>query len=166
MIPFSLRRVKHIMDRVPNDQTQESAEFEYRVWIPIATPNGRLVSIESSERDGRHMMHAESPDQSEFYFEVFAYEGRKDHTALVRDQQAFLQENSADGTYSQAAQGTLHHLEGTSFDFSGTLQNRWKVRRFLFVDGPNRTYRIVHDPTSELNTQALQTLRLGSNAEC
>lgn len=148
-----------------NDQTQESAEFAYRVWVPVKTANGRLVSIESSERDGRHMMHAESPDQSEFYFEVFAYEGVKDHTALVRDQQVFLQENSPDGTCSEAAHGTLHHLAGTTFDFSGTLQNRWKVRRFLFVDGPKRTYRIVHDPTSELNTHALQTLRLGSGTK-
>ena len=145
-----------------DDQTQVSAEFEYRVWVPTKTPNGRIVSIQSEERNGRHIMHAESPDQSEFYFEVFAYEGLKDHPALVRDQQAFLQENSPDGTYSQAAQETLHHLQGTIFDFSGTLQNRWKVRRFLFVDGPNRTYRIVHDPTSELNIRALQTLQLGS----
>lgn len=148
-----------------NDQTQESTEFAYRVWIPAETVNGRLVNIESREQDGRHIMHAESPDQSEFYFELFAYEGLKDHTALVRDQQAFLQENSLDGTYSEAARGTLYHLEGTIFDFSGTLQNRWKVRRFLFLDGPNRTYRIVHDPTSELNIRALQTLQLGRSTQ-
>jgi hypothetical protein len=145
-----------------NDQTQESTEFAYRVWVPTETANGRSVSIESREQDGRHIMHAESPDQSEFYFELFAYEGLKDHTALVHDQQAFLQENSPDGTCSEAAQGTLHHLAGTTFDFSGTLQNRWNVRRFLFADVPNRTYRIVHDPTSELNIRALQTLQLGS----
>jgi len=144
-----------------NDQTQENADFEYRVWVPTQTPNGQSVSIQSGERFGRHIMHAESPDQSEFYFEVLAYEGFMDHNALARDQQDFLRENSSDGTYSEALRGTLHHLEGATFDFRGTLQNRWKERKFLFVDGPNRTYRIVHDPTSEINAQALQTLQLG-----
>ena len=147
-----------------NDQIQASTEFEYRVRIPAETANGRIVSIQAKERNGRHIMHAESPDQSELYFEVYAYEGLMEHKALVRDQQQFLQENSADGSYSEAAHGTVHHLEGTIFDFRGTLQNRWKVRRFLFVDGPNRTYRIVHDPTSDLNIQILQTLELGGGA--
>ena len=143
------------------DQTQESVEFEYRVWVPTETPNGQSVHVQCDERSGRHKMHAESPDQSEFYFEVLAYEGLINHSSLVRDLQTFLRENSADGTYSEASPGTLHHLEGTLFDFSGTLQNRWKVRKFIFVDGPNRTYRIVHDPTSPLNAQALQTVQLG-----
>lgn len=44
--------------------------------------------------------------------------------------------------------------------FQGTLQNRWKERKFFFVDGPRRTYRIVHDPRSELNSKALQSLEL------
>ena len=146
---------------IMNDQTQESAEYEYRIWVPTETPRGRSVSVQSEERLGRHIMHAESPDQSEFYFEVLAYEGLLDHGALVREQQAFLRENSADGTISEVSHGTLFHLEGTIFDFGGTLQNQWKERRFFFVDGPNRTYRIVHDPTSELNIRAFQRLQLG-----
>lgn len=144
-----------------NDQTQENTEFEYRVWVPTAAPNGQSVSVQSGARAERYLMHAESPDQSEFYFEVLAYEGFMEHQALVEDQQTFLQKNSADGTFSEAMPGMLHHLEGTIFDFRGTLQNRWKVRKFFFVDGPNRTYRIVHDPTSALNTQAFLTLQLG-----
>ena len=146
-----------------NDQTQVSVEFEYQVWIPIETPTGRSVSVESGERLGRHKMHAESPDQSEFYFELVAYEGLMNHNLLVKEQQAFLRENSSDGIYSELWHGILCHLEGTLFDFRGTLQNRWKVRKFLFVDGSNRTYRIVHDPTSELNIQALQTLQLSKH---
>ena len=144
------------------DQTHESVKFDYRVWVPTETPNGQSVHVQCEERSGRHKLHAESPDQSEFYFEVLAYEGLMNHTSLVSDQLAFLRENSADGTCSEATRGTLHHLEGTLFDFSGTLQNRWKVRKFIFVDGPNRTYRIVHDPTSLLNAQALQTVQLGT----
>jgi hypothetical protein len=155
----------HDLDKAMKDQTQENAEFGYRVWIPAETPGGRPVAVQSGERFGRYLMHAESPDQSELYFEVLAYEGLMEHHALVKDQQAFLRENSADAAVSEATAGTLHHLEGTTFDFRGTLQNRWRVRRFLFVDGPNRTYRIVHDPTHALNTQVLLTLQLGWGLE-
>jgi hypothetical protein len=34
------------------------------------------------------------------------------------------------------------------------------VRRFLFIDGRQRTYRLVFDPTSPLNLTVLQSLQL------
>jgi hypothetical protein len=142
------------------DQTQSSELFEFEVWIPRATLTGQSVKVQSGERSGRHMMHAETPDQSEFYFEVLAYEGHLDHTTLATDQKQFLADNSSDGHTSEPSRETMHHLEGTTFEFRGTLQDRWKERKFLFVDGPNRTYRVVHDPRSDLNIQALRSLHL------
>ena len=40
------------------------------------------------------------------------------------------------------------------------IQGKLKKRVFLFIDGPQRTYRLVHDPRSHLNVQALADFRL------
>jgi hypothetical protein len=132
--------------------------FEYAVWIPDTTPSGQRVAVRSGERSGAHIMHAESPDLSELYFEVTAYAGIRDHDDLARGQQAFLEQASADGTLSPISYGTVGKFFGVTFDFAGTLQGRWKERRFLFLDGRNRTYRIVHDPSSALNVRSLESL--------
>lgn len=105
-------------------------------------------------------MHAESPDQSELYFEVTAHPSIIEHEVLARQQQEFLVENSADGTMTEITQGTVGNYLGTTFDFRGTLQGKWKERRFLFVDGSSRTFRVVHDPTSTLNLEILWSFEL------
>ncbi len=133
-------------------------EFAYAVSIPVTTPQGQAVTIQSGERSGVHIMHAESPDQSELYFEVTAYPGILTHNTLVKEQQDFLREHSGDGNLTEITRETLANHEGTTFDFRGTLQGRWKERRFLFLDGPHRTYRVVYDPTSPLNVLSLRSL--------
>ena len=143
-----------------NDQTQVSDDFEYSIWIPVETPKGQVVTIQAGERNGRRIMHAETPDQNEFYVEVIAYAAHHPHESLAAEQRKYLAENSADGSTTEPMPREVEQLSGLSFDFQGTLQGRWKVRNFLFVDGPNRTYRIVHDPTSDLNHKALQSLQL------
>ena len=105
-------------------------------------------------------MHSESPDQSELYFEIAAYPSIVDHELLVSGQQEFLSEHSTDGIMTEVTQGTVGGYSGTTFDFRGTLQRKWKVRRFLFVNDHNRTFRIVHDPTSTLNLEVLMSLKL------
>lgn len=134
--------------------------FEYAVEIPTATADGEEVTIQSEERSGMHILHAESPDRSELYFEVTAYPGILDRDTLVKEQQDFLRERSEDGNLTEITRETLAHQEATTFDFRGTLQGRWKERRFLFLDGASRTYRVVYDPTSPLNVRLLSSLEL------
>lgn len=138
-------------------------QFNYAVWIPDSTPNGHMVTIQTSEHAGLHIMHAESPDQSQLYFEVTAYPSILDHDTLVTQQQDFLRKHSNDGTLTEITHHTVGPHTGTTFDFQGTLQGQWKERRFLFIDGPTRTFRVVHDPTSTLNVQVLGTLELFPN---
>jgi hypothetical protein len=135
-------------------------DLGYAVWIPESTPNNQKVSIETRENAGVHIMHAESPDQSELYFEVTAYPSIVNHDLLVRQQQEFLREHSTDRTMTEVIQATVGSHSGTTFDFHGTLQGKWKVRRFLFANSPKRTFRIVHDPTSTLNLEVLISLEL------
>lgn len=133
----------------------------YSLTLPRTTPQGQSVDVQRGERGDLHVLHAESPDQSELYFEVAAYSGLLDHVTLATEQQRFLRKNAADAQTTDIVRSPGVHA-GTSFDFRGTLQGRWKVRRFLFVDGPTRTYRIVRDPTSDVNERILLSLNLGS----
>lgn len=144
------------------DERQNILENDlgYAVWIPESTPGYKKATIERWERAGVHLMHAESPDQSELYFEVTAYPSIIDHETLARQQQEFFRENSSDGTMTEIIQGTVGSHSGTTFDFRGTLQGKWKERRFLFVNSPKRTYRIVHDPTSTLNHEVMNSFEL------
>jgi len=135
-------------------------DFGYMVRVPESTPKGQNVTIQTRERSGIHIMHAETPDQSELYFEVTAYPTILDHDTIAKKQQDFLRENSDDGSLTEIAQETVGIHTGTTFDFRGTLQGKWKERRFLFVNGPTRTFRVVHDPTSALNVQSLNSLEL------
>ena len=134
--------------------------LDYAVWIPESTPNHQKVTIECREKDGVHLMHAESPDQSELYFEVTAHPAIISHDMLARQQQEFLRENSSDGTMSEIVHGAVSNHSGTTFDFRGTLHGKWKERRFLFVNGTKRTFRVVHDPTSALNLEVMTCLKL------
>ena len=149
-----------IRRRTVKDQTQASEEFGYILWVPTETPDGQTVTVQAGERDGRRMMHAETADQSTFYFEILAYDALLDHDELVSGQKGFLAENSEDGTTTEPIKEMLYHLKGTSFEFRGTLQNRWKERKFFIVDGASRTYRVVHDPRSEFNVRAFRSLEI------
>jgi len=135
-------------------------DLGYAVWIPESTPNDQKVTIERRENAGMHIMHAESPDQSELYFEVTAYPSIVEHKLLVEQQQEFLRANSNDGSMTEIIQGVVGNHAGTTFDFRGTLQGKWKERRFLFANSSNRTFRIVHDPTSSANLEVLKSLKL------
>lgn len=135
-------------------------ELGYAVWIPESTPNDQKVTIERRENASVYIMHAESPDQSELYFEVAVYPSIVDHTLLAGQQQEFLRNNSSDGSMTDIVQGVVGSHSGTTFDFRGSLQGKWKERRFLFVNSSRRTFRIVHDPTSTLNLEVLMSLKL------
>jgi len=135
-------------------------EHGYSVSIPATTPDGQAVAIQTGERGGVHLMHAESGDLSELYFEVAAYPDVRDHVALADGQRRFLTDQSADVEVSDTRGLVVGRFAGTGFDVRGTLQGRWKERRFLFVDGPTRTYRIVHDPRSPFNERVFASMRI------
>jgi hypothetical protein len=56
-------------------------------------------------------------------------------------------------------QDVVGPFHGTTFEFEGQLQGRFKRRRFVFVDGPRRMYRMVFDPTSAANWRVLDSLQ-------
>jgi len=122
------------------------------------------MQVLRDERDGVHRVHVLSPDESELYFEVVAYPHPVAHPEAVAQQQRFLTEHSPDGAYTPAETTMVQSLPATTFGFQGTLGSRWKVRRFLFVDTPVRTCRIVYDLTSDLNVQVLDSLVISDDS--
>ena len=136
------------------------SDHRYAVAIPETTPGGQAVTVQRGKRGTAHVMHAESPDQSELYFEVTTYRTRTQHSELVTTQQQFLRGNAPDAELTKTATTTVGARDATTFDFKGTLQERLKARRFLFVDGARHTYRIVYDYTSPLNETVLQSLEI------
>jgi hypothetical protein len=143
---------------VTNESVIDDREHGYCVAIPSTGPSGRAVSIQTGVRRGAHVRHAETEDQHEIYFEVTAYPTQIDHRELAAEQQAFLRDHSSDGDVTAPRAGHVGRLDGTMFEFAGTLQGRFKRRRFLFVDAGARTYRVVFDPTSAPNTVVLDSL--------
>jgi hypothetical protein len=135
-------------------------DHRYAVAIPATTPGGQPVTVQRGKRGNVHVLHAESPDQSELYFEVTTYRARADHGELIATQQQFLRGNAADAELTKTATTSVGARTATTFDFKGTLQERLKARRFLFVDGARHTYRIVYDHTSPLNETVFQSLEI------
>jgi hypothetical protein len=128
------------------------------VVLPETTPSGQSVAIMRDERSDSMLMHAESPDQSELYFEVLCYRNLRDHGAAITAQHAFLAEHAKDHRFGKTTSTTVNGRAATTFDFEGWLQGRWKVRRFLFIDAGGCTHRVVFDPTSPLNHNLLAAL--------
>ena len=141
-----------------SDLAIDDRDHGYSVTFPKLTPSGQAVSVQTGVRRGAHVMHAETHDQHELYFEVTTYPSRRNHAELVADQLAFLRDRAPDGRTTPPAAGRVGRFNGTTFDFAGTLQGRFKERRFLFVDVDGRTYRVVFDPTSGLNASMLDRL--------
>lgn len=130
----------------------------WQVLLPETTPTGQTIAIMRDKRSDSSLMHAESPDQSELYFEVLCYTTSRDHSALVAAQQTFLAEHAKDHRIGTATRTIVNGLAATTFDFEGWLQGRWKVRRFFFIDAGGCTHRVVFDPTSALNHDVLAAL--------
>lgn len=132
-------------------------EHNYSVQIPEITPGGQTVEVLQEEHTGKNRMHAHSPDLSELYFEIVSYEGIAAHDVAISEQKTFLSDRSQDARISDTKRCTVHGFEATEFCFEGMLEGCSKVRRFIFVDSPIRTYRIVYDPTSRVNEQVLDS---------
>ena len=143
---------------MPDPTLIADEEHNYSVQIPKVTPTGQSVEILEDQRDGVHRVHAHSPDLSELYFEIVSYPAQIDHDEAVAEQKGFLSRQSPDAAITATRRCAVGTSDATEFRFEGTLQGRWKVRRFVFMSTPNRTYRVIYDPTSAVNERVLESL--------
>jgi hypothetical protein len=143
---------------MPDSTIITDVEHNYSVRVPHTTPTGQPVEILKSQHEGMHGMHAQSPDDSEVYFEIVSYPGLLNHEEAVEGQKASLASRAPDAALMATKQSTGGASDATEFRFEGTLGGRWKVRRFLFLDSALRTYRVIYDPRSAVNEQILDSL--------
>jgi len=132
----------------------------YAVLIPDQTPEGQTVTVEIDSSKDVHVLHAQSPDGCELYFEIATIAKLLSHETLIAAQHRFLREGSSDAEIGEPGEQHLSGRRCTSFDFRGELGGGVRERRFLFVDGSRFTYRVVFDPTSKLNELVIQSLRI------
>jgi hypothetical protein len=138
----------------------EQVAYGYAVEIPDGAASGAPVRIRSGERDGVHVLHAESPDRSEIYFELTVYPDLRSHEVLADSQCRYLRQHANDASTTAPETIRIGNRAALAFEFRGTLDGQWKVRRFLFMDDV-RTYRVVYDPRSSRNEEILTSLELG-----
>jgi hypothetical protein len=136
-------------------------EHGFSIRIPLRTPSDQSVTIDRAEREGVGRLHAHTQDGSDLYFEVVAYPGLIDHREAAIEQRRYLSEQDPTWRLTRVRAIKIGRLVGSGFAFTGTLGGQPRVRRFVFVDSADRTYRIVYDPTSSLNRTVLRTLILG-----
>ena len=105
-----------------------------------------------------HRLHARTADDSTVYVEVVSGSGFVDHPTIVAEQTEALQERFDDVTIGRPSTMEVAGRLATAFDVEGTLAGITRTRRFVIIDGPAHTFRIVIDPTSEANLAALDDL--------
>ena len=137
------------------------AEHNYSMRYPSVSPSGDNVEVLKDQKDGMHRIHVHSPDASAVYFEVVSFPTFVDHDKAAAGQQSFLSQNAENATISEMSEAVIHSYPAKEFRFEGTLQGRHKVRRFIFVDSPLRTYRLIYDPRSEVNERILDSITMG-----
>lgn len=137
------------------------AEHGFSIRIPSRTPSDQSVTIDRAERGGVGRIHAHTPDASELYVEVVAYPGLIDHPEAATEQRGYLSEQDPACRLTRVRAVKIGGLVGSGFRFSGTLGDLRRVRRFVYVDAADQTFRIVYDPTSALNRAVLRTLTIG-----
>jgi hypothetical protein len=128
--------------------------------LPTRSPGGADIKVSRSARGGFHRVHARSPDGSTVYVEVLAYPELVPHDAAIAEQQDALRQRAPDARIAGPIADAFHGRPSTGFEFEGTLGTAQTRRRFVFVDTPARTIRIVYDPGSAMNEAILATLRL------
>lgn len=144
---------------MPALKTIWDEDRQFRFEFPDPPPSGQSVVIDRVEHEGTHRVHVYTPDRFELYFEVIAYPDFRDHAQLYQQQKEGLVAGFEDANVGSLQRANFGSFEAHDFVFSGGTI----TRRFLFVDSPQRSYRIVYNPLSPLNEEILATLEIGAS---
>lgn len=126
-----------------------------RILVPRVLPGGTRVDLDRDVDGSVHSLRAWSDDRSTVYVEVVSGPGLVEHMTVVAEQASGLAARSDDVVIGAATTTEVAGRLATTFDVEGTFDGTRRVRRFVIVDGPEHTFRIVIDPTSEANRAAL-----------
>jgi len=120
---------------------------------PNPTPLGNLVNINEQSGPSRCRAHFVSSGSDEVYFEV----GRYVELPVTQAIDDFLIDVS--GRFENLEISEVERITYKSFP-AHRLSIRWpgKERVILFIEKEDALYRIVHDPTSMINRNMLDSV--------
>jgi hypothetical protein len=129
---------------------QQAARPGFRVELsyPVVTPRG--VTVERTEDANR--VHLRSPG-GELYVELARFEGLAPEGEYARHR-PYLEERFGEGAVTELIETSVGERPAWSYGF------RWDdgERSVLLLKVGEDTYRVIHDPRSELNAEVVATL--------
>ena len=140
---------------------EQDLDHGWRLAIPDTAASGAEIAVRRETDDGAHRFHAATADGAEVYLEVVSYGRPIDAHAAAEAQRASLLERSRDAVVVGPTEDTVDGRAVVALRFAGHLGADHRTRRFLWLDGPSGTVRVVLDPTSEQNAAILASLELG-----
>jgi hypothetical protein len=128
-------------------------EFSY----PDPTPNGQAVDRDDKSFLGYARVHLSSPDRRELYLEVVRF-----HDVTPRDEyrlhrRHLVQRFGAD-SIRLLTETSVGDWPARSYGFGWVEEGRSVERSVLLIQLGGETYRIIFDPSSELNARVIATL--------
>jgi hypothetical protein len=133
--------------------------FTVTLEYPAVTPRGHAVKREEGRVEGHPIagdferVHLSSPESGELYVELARFANRTPADEY-REHRPYLAQRFGDDAVSALAETTLGDRPAWVYDF------RWDEgeRSVLLLAVGGDTYRVIHDPRSELNARVLATL--------
>ena len=121
----------------------------------------RLAGGQSSEttrdcHEGMERAHSHSTDFATLYFEVVSYPNKVEHQPIIQQQQPAIANRFSNVTFTPVETFKFNGRPATEF----TFESDEKTRRFIFIDGDERSYRIIYNPLSNVNHEVLESFRL------
>jgi alpha-glucosidase len=141
---------------------ERDREHGWRLELPATAASGAAIVIERDAYGDIHRVHAATADASEIYVEVVSYGRHLDVPAAAERQRAELLERSGDGVVIGPTEETVDGRPAVTLRFAGHLGADHRTRRFVWLDGPGGTVRVVLDPSSEQNAAIVAGLGLGT----
>jgi hypothetical protein len=129
--------------------------FRVDLAYPPVTPQGHAAKREEVERGGAVGVHLTSPGSRELYVELVRFPGLTAEDEYARHK-PYLELRFGEGAVSELTETRFGERRAWSYTF------RWDEgeRVVLLIQAGDDTYRVIHDPRSDLNARVVATMRV------
>ena len=135
----------------PDWQPAAPTGFRVDLSYPAVTPQGHAVDrVEDEER-----VHLTSPGSRELYVELARFPGFSPEDEYGRHR-PYLEQRFGEGAVTELTETRVGDQPAWAYGF------RWDggERAVLLLHVGDDTYRVIYDPRSDLNAEAVATLRV------
>jgi hypothetical protein len=136
----------------PDRQQAALPGFRVDLSYPAITPQGHAVE-RAAHTD---LVHLTSPGSRELYVELARFRGLAPEDEYARHR-PYLEQRFGEGSVTELSETRVGDRPAWTYGF------RWDdgERAVLLLQVDDDTYRVIHDPRSELNAEVVATFRVG-----